>query len=158
MRREAVSGPASGGTQVGVVHGRGNRHRARAAGVQVAQAVRELLHGVRCDADLIPDDLVVRGLCRALDPGTYTQCSQRHMMQVNSINKGLNVVDGFDGGQGESLVPPYTRGSVSHGSQGDSLVPPFTGFSVSLSLSFSLMGGRAKALCLLIHAEASLSL
>jgi len=40
------------------------------------------------------------------------------------------------GGNGESLVPPYTRGSVS-------------------SLAH---GGNAKAICLLIHASASLSL
>ena len=40
------------------------------------------------------------------------------------------------GGQGESPVPPYTRGSVSlsrlHGGQGESLVPPYTHGSVSL--------------------------
>jgi len=60
------------------------------------------------------------------------------------------------GGQGESLVPPYTRGSVSlalsHGGQGESLEPPYT------RGSFSLSGPRAKAWCLLIHAEASLPL
>ena len=78
------------------------------------------------------------------------------------------------GGQGESLVRPYTRGSVSlaHGGQGESLVPPCTHGSVSLSRGagrktgaslytrkrLSLTGGRAKAWCLLIHTEVSLSL
>ena len=59
------------------------------------------------------------------------------------------------GGQGESLVPPCTRESVSlsHGGQGESLVPPYTRGSVSLS-----HGGQGESMCLLIHAEASLSL
>ena len=49
-------------------------------------------------------------------------------------------------GQGESLVPAYTRGSVSlsWGPRG--------------SVSVSLMGARAKAWCPLIHAEPSISL
>ena len=72
------------------------------------------------------------------------------------------------------LVLPYTRGSISlsHGGQGESLVPPYTRGSVSLSRGpgrkpgaslytrkrLSLTGGsKAKAWCLLIHAEASLS-
>jgi len=40
------------------------------------------------------------------------------------------------GGQGESLVPPYTSDCVSlaHGGQGGSLVPPYTRGSVSLSM------------------------
>ena len=41
------------------------------------------------------------------------------------------------GGQGESPVPPYSRGSasLSHGGQGKILVPPCTHGSVSLFLS-----------------------
>jgi len=47
-------------------------------------------------------------------------CSPRRRMPCNSRSEGLKCVDG---GQGESLVPPYTRGSVSR--------------SLSLSLSLS---------------------
>ena len=47
----------------------------------------------------------------------------------------------------------HAEASLSHGDKGESLVPPYTCGSVSLSLT----GARAKAWCLLIHAEASLS-
>ena len=68
----------------------------------------------------------------------------------------------------------YAEASLSHSGQGESLVPPSTRGSVSLSLSHggrakawcflktrkrvSLTGGRATAWRLLIHAESSLSM
>ena len=75
-------------------------------------------------------------------------------------------------GQGESLVPPYTRGSfsltrararawcllihaevsLSHGGQGERLMPPYT------RGRFSLTRARARAWCLLIHAVGSVLL
>ena len=58
------------------------------------------------------------------------------------------------GGQGESLVPPYTRGSVSL-SRGQRRKP---GASSYTRKRLSLTGARAKAWCLLIHAEASPSI
>ena len=77
------------------------------------------------------------------------------------------------GGQGESLVPAHTRGSVSPsrgpgrklgassytrkrlsltGARAKAWCPP-----IHAEASLSLTGGRAKAWCLLIHADASLS-
>jgi len=55
------------------------------------------------------------------------------------VNGG--AVPSFHGGQGESLVHPYTRGSVS----------------LSVSHTLSQTGGKAKAWCLLRYAEASLN-
>jgi len=52
------------------------------------------------------------------------------------------------------LVPgsePAHLNARGHGGQGESLVPPYTRGSVSLYLT----GARVKAGCLLIHAEAS---
>ena len=56
------------------------------------------------------------------------------------------------GGQGESLVPPFTSGRVSL-SRGPGRKP---GASVYTRKRLSLTGGRAKAWCLLSHADSSL--
>jgi hypothetical protein len=61
------------------------------------------------------------------------------------------------GGLDESPLPPCTRGSVFHslGGQGESLVPPY--IRVSVSLTHRPTGARAKVWCLLIHARKRLS-
>jgi hypothetical protein len=73
------------------------------------------------------------------------------------------------GGQGEGLVPPYTRGSVSlcislylFLSRGPGRMPGASvhtrnRLSLHISLSLSLTGARAKAWCLRTHVEAPLS-
>jgi len=57
---------------------------------------------------------------------------------------------------GASLLHVEASIFLSHGGQGEGRVPHYTRETVSLYLSRSLMGGRAKAWCLLIHAKASL--
>jgi len=64
------------------------------------------------------------------------------------------------GATGESLVPPYTRGSVSlvlklsiTGATGESLVPPCARASVATS-----SGQQVKPWCLFVHAGAFISL
>jgi len=73
---------------------------------------------------------------------TKSRCRRRHRPSLS--------LPRHHGGR-NSWVPPYTRGSVSltHGGQVESLVPPYTRGRVCLSIS--IMGGRAKAWCLLIH-------
>ena len=109
----------------------------------------------------------------ALTVGPGRHCSPRHPSHVNLCV--FNYVPSYDvasntgaranawcslihaeaslshGGQGESLVPPYTRGSVSL-SRGPWLKP---GASLYTRKRLSLTGAGAKAWCLLVHAEAS---
>jgi len=91
-------------------------------------------------------------------PGTRSRPSRRRW--TARAWRGSRAVAAVGPSQTVPAASLYTRKrlshSLSHGVPGESLVPPYTRGSVSLTLS--LTGSRAKAWCLLIHAEASLTL
>ena len=86
---------------------------------------------------------------RAKRAGLHTGARAKAWCLLIHAEASLSLSRGPGRKPGASL---YTRKrlSLSHGGQGESLVPPYTRGSVSLSLS--LTGARAKARCLLIHA------
>ena len=67
LRHVVLGAPARG--EVGVVHGGHQRHRAGASAVQVAQREGEVLDGVRGEAVLILEHVVVDRAGGALDAG-----------------------------------------------------------------------------------------